>query len=55
MLEKYIEEAVGAVIEGLGKCKSGPEIIGAVDVSSHLLVPRPGAEPYLRLDHLGTA
>lgn len=45
MLEKYIEEAVGAVIEGLGKCKSGPEIVGAVDVSSHLVSSRPGAHP----------
>ena len=32
-LEKYIEEAVGAVIEGLAKCKSGPEVAGAVQVS----------------------
>lgn len=31
-LEKYIEEAVGAVVEGLIKCKSGPEITGAVEV-----------------------
>lgn len=31
-LEKYVEEAVGAVLEGLAKCKSGPEISGAVEV-----------------------
>jgi len=33
-LEKYVEEAVGAVVEGLGKCKTGPEAVGAVEVSS---------------------
>lgn len=32
-LEKYVEEAVGAVIEGLAKCKSGPEVACAVQVS----------------------
>jgi len=32
-LEKYVEEAVGAVVEGLGKCKTGPEAVGAVEVS----------------------
>jgi regulator of nonsense transcripts 2 len=32
-LEKYVEEAVGAVFEGLGKCKTGPETLGAIDVS----------------------
>lgn len=32
-LEKYVEEAVGAIIEGLAKCKSGPEVAGAVQVS----------------------
>jgi hypothetical protein len=31
-LEKYVEEAVGAVVEGLGKCKTGPETAGAVEV-----------------------
>ncbi|GAA5918328.1 hypothetical protein JCM6882_008215 [Rhodosporidiobolus microsporus] len=33
-LEKYVEEAVGAVVEGLGKCKTGPETAGAVEVVS---------------------
>ncbi|GAA5822482.1 hypothetical protein JCM5353_000523 [Sporobolomyces roseus] len=33
-LEKYVEEAVGAVVEGLGKCKTGPEAVGAVEVVS---------------------
>ena len=31
-LEKYVDEAVGGVEEGLIKCKSGAEISGAVDV-----------------------
>ncbi|KAM0751324.1 ARM repeat-containing protein [Meredithblackwellia eburnea MCA 4105] len=35
-LEKYIEEAVGAVFEGLGKCKSSTEIAGAVEIISSL-------------------
>ncbi|GAA5999470.1 hypothetical protein JCM5350_005782 [Sporobolomyces pararoseus] len=33
-LEKYVEEAVGAIVEGLGKCKTGPETTGAVEVVS---------------------
>ncbi|GAA5853891.1 hypothetical protein JCM8547_007487, partial [Rhodosporidiobolus lusitaniae] len=33
-LEKYVEEAVGAMVEGLGKCKTGPETAGAVEVVS---------------------
>ncbi|GAA5932084.1 hypothetical protein JCM1841_006860 [Sporobolomyces salmonicolor] len=33
-LEKYVEEAVGAVVEGLAKCKTGPEAAGAVEVVS---------------------
>ncbi|GAA6010941.1 hypothetical protein JCM10207_004002 [Rhodosporidiobolus poonsookiae] len=33
-LEKYVEEAVGAVVEGVGKCKTGPETAGAVEVVS---------------------
>ncbi|GAA6033062.1 hypothetical protein JCM8097_000126 [Rhodosporidiobolus ruineniae] len=33
-LEKYVEEAVGAVVEGLAKCKTGPETAGAVEVVS---------------------
>jgi hypothetical protein len=36
-LEKYVEEAVSAVVEGLGKCKLGPEVVGAVDVRSRSL------------------
>ncbi|KAI5477244.1 regulator of nonsense transcripts 2 [Pseudohyphozyma bogoriensis] len=35
-LEKYIEEAVGAVVEGVGKCKNGTEVAGAVEVISAL-------------------
>lgn len=31
-LEKYVEEAVGAVVEGLGKCKTAAETAGAVEV-----------------------
>lgn len=31
-LEKYIEEAVGATLEGLGRCKTGAEVQGAVEV-----------------------
>lgn len=31
-LEKYVEEAVGATVEGLAKCKTGPETQGAVEV-----------------------
>lgn len=31
-LEKYVEEAVGATVEGLSKCKTGPETQGAVEV-----------------------
>ncbi|GAA5841601.1 hypothetical protein JCM3766R1_006786 [Sporobolomyces carnicolor] len=33
-LEKYVEEAVGAVVEGLAKCKTGAETTGAVEVVS---------------------
>ncbi|GAA5988927.1 hypothetical protein JCM11641_002917 [Rhodosporidiobolus odoratus] len=33
-LEKYVEEAVGALVEGLAKCKTGPETAGAVEVVS---------------------
>ncbi|GAA5860718.1 hypothetical protein JCM1840_001941 [Sporobolomyces johnsonii] len=33
-LEKYVEEAVGAVVEGLAKCKTGPEAAGAVEIVS---------------------
>ncbi|KPV73840.1 uncharacterized protein RHOBADRAFT_54435 [Rhodotorula graminis WP1] len=35
-LEKYVEEAVGAVVEGLGKCKTAAETAGAVEVVSAL-------------------
>ncbi|KAG0661052.1 hypothetical protein C6P46_004159 [Rhodotorula mucilaginosa] len=31
-LEKYVEEAVGAVVEGLAKCKTAAEVAGAVEV-----------------------
>ncbi|PRQ75790.1 Armadillo-type fold [Rhodotorula toruloides] len=31
-LEKYVEEAVGAVVDGLGKCKTAAETAGAVEV-----------------------
>lgn len=31
-LEKYVEEAVGATVEGVARCKTGPETQGAVDV-----------------------
>lgn len=31
-LEKYVSELVPAAIEGIGRCKSGVEINGAVDV-----------------------
>ncbi|BGP57439.1 hypothetical protein JCM8202_001997 [Rhodotorula sphaerocarpa] len=31
-LEKYVEEAVGAVVEGLGKCKTAAEVNGAIEV-----------------------
>ncbi|POY76480.1 hypothetical protein BMF94_0681 [Rhodotorula taiwanensis] len=31
-LEKYVEEAVGAIVEGLAKCKTAAEVAGAVDV-----------------------
>ncbi|GAA5985262.1 hypothetical protein JCM10908_002591 [Rhodotorula pacifica] len=31
-LEKYVEEAVGAVVEGLGKCKTAAEVAGGVEV-----------------------
>ncbi|BGP26942.1 regulatorof nonsense transcripts 2 [Rhodotorula toruloides] len=33
-LEKYVEEAVGAIVEGLGKCKTAAETAGAVEVVS---------------------
>ncbi|GAA5823590.1 hypothetical protein JCM3770_003517 [Rhodotorula araucariae] len=33
-LEKYVEEAVGASVEGLGKCKTAAETAGAVEVVS---------------------
>ena len=36
-LEKYVEEAVGATVEGLAKCKTGPETQGAVEVRSRTL------------------
>ncbi|GAA6063250.1 hypothetical protein JCM10212_003613 [Sporobolomyces blumeae] len=35
-LEKYVEEAVGAVVEGVSKCKTGPEVTAAVEVVSAL-------------------
>ncbi|KAK4055012.1 mRNA decay protein [Microbotryomycetes sp. JL221] len=35
-LERHVEEAVGAVVEGLGKCKTGTEMMGAVEVISAL-------------------
>lgn len=36
-LEKYVEEAVGAVMEGVAKCKTGAEVQGAVEVRAGLL------------------
>lgn len=35
-LEKYVEEAVGAVVEGLGKCKTAAEVNGAIEVCTLL-------------------
>lgn len=32
-LEKYVEEIVGAVVEGLGKCKTEKDIWSAIEVS----------------------
>lgn len=32
-LEKYVEEAVGAIVDGLAKCKTAAEVAGAVEVS----------------------
>lgn len=31
-LEKYVEEIVGAVVEGLGKCKTEKDIWSAIEV-----------------------
>lgn len=36
-LEKYVEEAVGAVVEGLAKCKTAAEVAGAVEVRTGLV------------------
>jgi regulator of nonsense transcripts 2 len=34
-LEKYVSEIVGAVVEGISRCKTGTEISGAIEVSLH--------------------
>jgi len=32
-LEKYVDEIAGAVIEGLGRCKTEKDVWGSVEVS----------------------
>jgi len=34
-LEKYVDEIAGAVIEGLGRCKTEKDVWSAVEVSLH--------------------
>ncbi|GAA6002946.1 uncharacterized protein JCM10292_000260 [Rhodotorula paludigena] len=50
-LEKYVEEAVGAVVEGLAKCKTAAETAGAVEVVSamHQRFPDLFTPPFVTL------
>jgi len=37
-LEKYVDEIAGAVIEGLGRCKTEKDVWSAVEVSLHRML-----------------
>jgi regulator of nonsense transcripts 2 len=37
-LEKYIDELVGAIIEGLGRCKTEKDVWGAVEIEDFFVL-----------------
>ncbi|GAA5864331.1 hypothetical protein JCM3774_002754 [Rhodotorula dairenensis] len=50
-LEKYVDEAVAAVVEGLAKCKTAAEVAGAVEVivALHHRFPNSFTPPFVSL------